>query len=250
MIKQRKITVFFLLTIISFGNIFAQSPFRLHGALEFPIAITSFSLLGGTYAFKKKNKMPSVVFINNLNADSINRFDRPVVKNYSAPARIASDVMLFSSFAVPAFLMIDKNARRDVAKIAVMDVEVIALNTLLTDLVKEAVHRPRPFVYNPKVPMTKKQKLDNFKSFFSGHTSTVASQSFFFASVYTTYNPKSKWLPLVWSTSAAFPLAVALCRVKGGKHFWTDVITGYLVGAVVGAGVPALHRAELWRNLR
>lgn len=250
MINLRKITVFFLLAIFFSKNTQAQSPFRLRGELEFPVFIASFSMMGGAYAFKKKHTFHTEGFIDSLNPKNINFLDRPVVKHYSSPARLTSDALLFSSFTMPLFLLIDKKTHKDFGKIALMDLEVILLNTMLTDLVKEAVHRPRPFVYNPKIPTYKKRGLDNFKSFFSGHTSTMASQSYFFAFVYTSYNPKSKWLPLVWSVSAALPLTMALLRVKGGKHFWTDVITGYLVGAAVGAGVPALHRSELWRNVR
>lgn len=249
-INVRKITVFFLLVVICLKDAPAQSPFQLRGELEFPLFMTSFSLIGGAYAFKKKHKFHTMGFIDSLNAQNINRFDRPVVKQYSAPARYASDALLFSSFTMPLFLLADKKIHRDFGKIALMDLEVILLNTFLTDLVKEAVHRPRPLTYNPKIPTYKKRGLDNFKSFFSGHTSTVASQSYFFAFVYTSYNPHSKWLPLVWSMSAALPLTTALLRVKGGKHFWTDVITGYLVGAAVGVGVPALHRSELWLDRR
>ena len=55
---------------------------------------------------------------------------------------------------------------------------------------------------------------------------------------------------MVWSMCAAFPILTGVLRYKAGKHFWTDVITGYLAGAVVGLATPYVHRAGLGYNLR
>jgi membrane-associated phospholipid phosphatase len=44
------------------------------------------------------------------------------------------------------------------------------------------------------------------------------------------------------------PLTTGLMRYKAGKHFWTDVLIGYAVGALVGVGVPALHSTSLWNR--
>ena len=44
--------------------------------------------------------------------------------------------------------------------------------------------------------------------------------------------------------AAVVPAITAYLRVKGGKHFYTDVITGYLVGAAVGLIVPELHKTD------
>ena len=74
--------------------------------------------------------------------------------------------------------------------------------------------------------------------------------SFSFAEMYADYNPHSKLKPMVWSMCAAFPILTGVLRYKAGKHFWTDVITGYLAGAVVGLATPYVHRAGLGYNLR
>jgi membrane-associated phospholipid phosphatase len=72
--------------------------------------------------------------------------------------------------------------------------------------------------------------------------------SFSLAMMYADYNPKSKLKPLVWSLCAAFPIATGALRYKAGKHFWTDVITGYVMGALIGVGVPYLHSQKLSFN--
>lgn len=38
------------------------------------------------------------------------------------------------------------------------------------------------------------------------------------------------------------PAAVAYYRIEAGKHFLTDNLVGYAVGATVGVLVPQLHK--------
>ena len=114
----------------------------------------------------------------------------------------------------------------------------------MTNLVKNAVRRPRPFVYNPDptIPLNIKLKPDARRSFFSGHTSTTAAMSFLTAKMYSDFHPNSDARPFFWGAAAIIPAATGYLRVRGGKHFPTDVITGYIVGTLVGILVPALHK--------
>ena len=227
----------------------APSPFCLRGEVAAPLVIVSFSAQGGAYYFKQRHpRVPTEESILRLQPRQVNRFDRSAIYQHSKVARYISDATLYSAPLLPLILLSNPNSRKDFGKIFLMDVEVFLLNTALTNLVKEAVHRPRPLAYNPRTQVWEKRYSDNFHSFFSGHVSTVASQSFFFAYVWQAYNPDNKWAPLVWSLSATLPVITALTRYKAGKHFWTDVLAGYAVGALVGVAVPALQRQELWRG--
>ncbi len=242
--------VFLLLFSISFtfSSVFGQqtSPFVIKGEVEAPLFIASFSLMGGAYQFSQKNKIPTDAELLKFSPTQVNSFDRYATHQYSSAAKYASDGFMYASAALPLIHLANPNARKDFGKIALMDVEVFLLNTMMTNFIKEAVHRPRPLVYNPNVPLSEKRKIDNFKSFYSGHTSTVASQSFFFAYTFAQYNPNSKYKPLVWTTCAIMPIITGLLRVKAGKHYWTDVMIGYAAGALVGVGVPWLHSKTLW----
>ena len=44
--------------------------------------------------------------------------------------------------------------------------------------------------------------------------------------------------------AALAPATVGFLRVKGGKHFPTDVLTGLVVGAATGYLVPRLHKIK------
>lgn len=83
-------------------------------------------------------------------------------------------------------------------------------------------------------------------SFFSGHTSSAAAMSFFTAKVFSDYFPDSKWKPLVWTMAATLPALTGYFRIKGGKHYPTDVIMGYTVGALIGFFVPYIHQTK-WK---
>ncbi|HZH68275.1 MAG TPA: phosphatase PAP2 family protein, partial [Chitinophagales bacterium] len=121
-------------------------------------------------------------------------------------------------------------------------IETFMMSFAITSMTKELVQRTRPYVYYDDVPMSEKIRKDARASFFSGHTSMTATGTFFSAMVYTQMHPNSKWKPLVWTGAAAFPLGVGLLRYSGGKHYWTDILTGYLVGATIGVLVPHLHK--------
>jgi len=225
-----------------------RSPYKLSSQVTVPISFSAISVLSASYAWGKSKKLPSDETILALDHMNINKFDRSATKNYSKKIALSSDVMMLAAMALPLIHLSNTNSRNDFGKIAVVGAEVFLLNIAATNFIKEAVGRTRPFVYNPNVPLAKKRKFDNFKSFFSGHTSTTAAMSFFFAKSYSDYNPNSKFRPMVWSLSALVPAVTGLLRYKAGKHFWTDILVGYAVGTLIGVGVPALHNANLGIN--
>ncbi|MGB0369657.1 MAG: phosphatase PAP2 family protein, partial [Flavobacteriales bacterium] len=120
-----------------------------------------------------------------------------------------------------------------------------ALLTLgVTEFFKAGVRRPRPFTYNPDVAMHVKTERDARFSFLSGHTSITAALCFTTAKVFSDYSDNSTHKALVWTSAAVLPLITGVLRVEAGKHFPTDVISGYLVGGAIGYLVPWLHKRK------
>lgn len=223
-------------------------PYKLSLAIDVPVGANAIALLGASLLISTTHNLPEKENLQLLNRDSVNRFDRGATYQHSKAAGYVSDAALYASVAMPLLQLINKNSRKDFGKVAAISAETFTLNLALTDFVKETVHRTRPLVYNPDVPLDTKYKKDNFKSFYSGHTSTVSAMSFSFAEMYAAYNPNSKLKPMVWSLCAAFPILTGVLRYKAGKHYWTDIITGYMAGAVVGLAVPYLHSTGLGIN--
>ncbi|MEX0811818.1 MAG: phosphatase PAP2 family protein [Chitinophagales bacterium] len=234
-----------LILFFSFQSLQAQGPYKYRLSTEITIpAVGLGTALTGFFLAKNKETLTEAQ-IRQLNKSDIWGIDRHATRNWSTGSALASDVLMIASYAAPLTLLADNNMRRDGWKLTAIYAETAMLSAGLTFLTKELVKRNRPFTYNSDAPLHKKQKKDARSSFFSGHTSSTASNAFFMAKVYADYYPNSKWKPLVWSSAAAVPLATGVLRYTAGKHFLTDIITGYLVGAAVGVLVPHLHRIDI-----
>ena len=147
---------------------------------------------------------------------------------------------------LPAAFLVENHTGRDIKTLLIMYAEVFSFNYGLTVLAKSTAHRARPYVYNPEVDIGKRTSSDSRASFFSGHTSQTAAASFYFAKVITDYHPTMrKGLKTgMWIFAVAAPALNGYFRVKAGKHFPTDVITGYIAGAATGWLIPQLHRTK------
>lgn len=231
---------------LNFCSLKAQSsfvsPYALTYKFDVPLATAGLGLNFAYFLLDKKSEPLQPSFIASLDRMEINAFDRSAAYNWSRPAALGSDVLMYGAIAAPTLLLLDKNIRNDFAKVGVIWAQTMALNTGLTNLTKVLVKRTRPYVYNPNTPEHYKLERDARYSFFSGHTSVTASMSFMTAKIFSDYNPGSKALPYVWTTAAVVPATVAFLRWRAGKHYASDVIVGYLTGAAVGFLVPHLHK--------
>lgn len=236
--------LFVLALFLAFG-VRAQGPYQLNWGKE--LTLTGIGLTAGLTGAYLRSTVPiyTVDELAALDAASLNAFDRKAVDNTSLKAHQLSNVFWFSAFATPMLVFAGKKPRSNFGTVAAIWGETMLLSSSLTLLTKYAVRRPRPYVYNSSTTLEKKQSTRARSSFFSGHTSLSAASTFFAAQVYSDYYPESKWKPLVWGVAAAIPAVTGYLRVKGGRHYPTDVIVGYGVGAVIGWGVPLLHRKAL-----
>ena len=141
----------------------------------------------------------------------------------------------------------DRNGRGvPVDALLVMEATMIAGN--VNQIAKYAFARERPFVhYLPRAPkevrkLTASPSDDNL-SFFSGHTTlafAVATSSGTVSSL-----RGYRLAPLVWAAGLTMAASVGYLRMAGDKHYFSDVMTGVVVGCLIGAGVPLLfHSAK------
>ena len=193
---------------------------------------------------------------NNLNAplrrdleissySQINGFDRIGSNVELGNSRKLSDYGMYAGVALPGLLLLNKDTRSDFGKITILYAETMAIAGGLTNISKASFARPRPYVYGPEwVPGTRLSSGDQ-AAFVSGHTSISAAGSFFFARVFSDYHPDSKLKPYVWGLAATVPAVTGYLRVRAGRHYPTDVIAGYALGATVGYLVPTLHKKKI-----
>jgi membrane-associated phospholipid phosphatase len=180
-----------------------------------------------------------------LEKHKIAAIDRWVIGSSSKKAADASNITRDIGLALPLLLLIPEKSRAEYGKILVMTGEVYLITSGLTLLTKNLALRSRPFVFDESVDYSHKVHSGAQHSFFSGHTSLTSAISFFSARVFSDLYPDSKLKPFVWGTAAVLPALTGYLRVKSGKHFPTDVVTGYAVGALIGYFIPQLHKQKI-----
>jgi membrane-associated phospholipid phosphatase len=242
---MKHLALLFLCIYISIaGSAQFVSPYTLSKPVDQPVCLSTMVVFGSAYFIGASWNLPPEASIAPLHRSDVNVFDRSATYQHSKTAGTVSDVCLYSSIGLPLLHLISKNSRKDFVKITAINAEVLVMDLAVTELFKETVRRKRPLLYDPSVPLDSKYTKDNFQSFFSGHTSTVAAMSFCFATMFMQYHPHSKAMPAVWALCAVLPLATGTLRYAAGKHYWTDIIAGYAVGALIGVGVPYLHSVK------
>ena len=203
----------------------------------------SFTLLGD-YMLSRADK-PMLEEIALLDKEDLWPIDKSATTKYSSRAESISDVILFGSATLPFVIYAFDKARGAEWESFVMTAETFLITNGVTNIFKAAVKRYRPYNYNPEVPDEIKLGKTSRRSFFSGHASNTAAFCFLTAQALNDMHPDWKTKKyLSWSIAAALPLVICYGRFEAGKHFPTDVLTGYIFGASVGVLIPKIHKKK------
>lgn len=191
---------------------------------------------------------PSEIFDDywELDKNALWSIDRDAVNHYSHKADRWSDVLLYTSILSPAAVYLTKYDKKNkVGNIFLMGVQGFLIQDAMNLSFKIMAERPRPYMYNfTEETLLLRSNKNDTKSFYSGHVSTSAYFSFFCARVLTDLNPESKLIPVYWTLASSIPALTGYLRFKAGKHFPTDIIMGYIVGASYGILIPAIYKAR------
>ncbi len=137
---------------------------------------------------------------------------------------------------------------RDVAEqMALIDLETLAISGAIQGVTNTLVSRERPYGRTCGTSELPSDSIDcegsaHYRSFFSGHSTL----SFTGAALICIHHFENDLLGPPWDAiSCAGGYAVAATtatfRVVSDVHYASDVLTGALVGTLVGYGVPLLH---------
>lgn len=235
----------FTLALALAASLAGAQSYALTWKREAWISGAALTLAAGDRYFSSRLQPLTPQEIGLLDPLQIWRYDRSATTRFSPAAARRSDFALIgagvAALAVSGILA-HKNDNADPLVLGALWFETNMLVVSGTQVFKSGLGRKRPYAYNPLVGPGLKLEKDARKSFFSGHTSIAAANSFFAASVFSYHYPHSKWKPLVWTAAIALPAWVGLERYQAGKHFPTDVLAGYAFGALCGWLTPRLHQ--------
>lgn len=218
--------------------------YSLRLEVDLPVIVGGATLFGLMSLVTKESNLS--LCSPTCDAAQLNSLDRRVTKYNNQSARTTSDVFLIVipvlAGSLPLLNLKDNGAGAFFTDM-MLSAEAVIVTGLLTSVVKAAVQRPRPYMYRgDENDSIRKQAGGDYQSFFSGHTSIAFSATISAAYLFAKRHPNSKWRYVVWSLAIAGAGTVAALRVAGGKHFYTDVITGAAVGTGFGIMIPALHQ--------
>jgi membrane-associated phospholipid phosphatase len=243
---NRKSLVPFILIFFIFITASAQSdsPYETSWALDGTWIGVGLGLNGLGFKLIQDKEALTAEELAAISKDDVPGFDRWAAGNYSERADDVSYYPFYGSFAVPFIMMLTDEQRPHAGQISVLFIETMATTGALYTITAGAVNRSRPLVYNENLPDDLRSEAGARRSFFAGHTAATASATFFAAKVFNDFNPDSWAKPYVWTAAALVPAWVGYLRLEGGKHFLSDNIVGYGIGALSGILIPELHKKE------
>lgn len=161
----------------------------------------------------------------------------------------ASDIVLPTVILSATALAFDDKIRKDWAKLLLLFYEMHAFTFAVYDFSPFGPafqNKVRPYSYYPYFSAGDRKTGNQRNSQYSGHVASATASTFFMVKVYFDYHPEQRGKRFLWYTLASLPpLAEGYLRVKALAHFPSDVIMGYVIGAVCGVAIPELHRKKI-----
>jgi len=169
--------------------------------------------------------------------------DRSARDNYSAKASALSDLLLVTSLTAPMFTEVGGIDDNSDSHFLVYG-EALASTLVLNAGAKYLVQRPRPYAYNRDsrvAAWAREQGKESRLSFYSGHAALAFTGATTGGYLFATNSENTNARTAMWASGAMLASATAIMRVRAGKHYYSDVLTGAVLGVAVGYVVPRLH---------
>jgi membrane-associated phospholipid phosphatase len=189
-------------------------------------------------------------------ADLLNPYDgwlrRRLLWSRPGAADVASSLIVgllepTTQLSLDAFAASQQGAVRDFPLDALLTTEATVVAALINQITKFGFARERPFVhYLPRAPNALRQltdsPADDNLSFFSGHTTLAFALATSSATIATLRG--YRLAPVLWGTGLVAATSVGYLRIAADKHYFSDVMTGAVVGSLVGVGLPLLFHSR------
>ncbi|UOR05273.1 phosphatase PAP2 family protein [Hymenobacter aerilatus] len=220
----------------------APSPYKTRFAVDAPITAGLGTISGlGLYLVSQKDGLNDAQLAT-LNKNDVPKFDRFSAGYYSTTAQTVGDFIVYPTLLIaPGLLALNGDVRGRYGQVLGLYLQTLAAQNAIFTMTIGTTTRYRPFLYGTEGGSDRNSHIST-NSFYAGHTANTAAATFFAAKVYHDFHPGSAAEPFVWTAAALVPAAQAYTRLKAGKHFLSDNIVGYAIGAATGIVVPQLHK--------
>lgn len=131
--------------------------------------------------------------------------------------------------SIVLYLFGDKKGKSIAKKMIV----VLVVTTILTQLIKIIVMRPRPYTELSNLILL---DLGTDYSFPSGHTSTSTAMAYVLSCEY------KRWILML------IPVIVGFSRLYIGVHYPSDVLGGFLLGLVIAYMTEYFFNLKIFEN--
>lgn len=164
----------------------------------------------------------------------------------SPEAAALSDVSLSLAIALPVGAELGTGMNARFANAELVYTQALLGNQLLTSIAKVVFRRPRPFSYRKdRDCIFVGDPEDANVSFFSGHASSAFASAFAGGYLLSEKGLDTRTRSAIWGAELALAGATANLRARAGKHYYSDILVGALVGTAFGVGIPVLHGGKL-----
>lgn len=248
-------------------------PFHYEVGVDAPLTVSLAAVALAQYTLEvgPAREVAGLPKLSSWDADALDSLSTKysVSRDDIGTATTVGDAILYVTAGSPliagGIAMMKPGHLREGATIFGIGYETMAVTWVLTDLVKNATGRPRPYVYlcdgtdgipacvstfDDDVTVDVSDRVfmgsDAWTSFFSGHVSIVSATGFSVAHMVAQSGKATPVRVVVpYTLAAGLTVATAVSRVEAGRHFPTDVVVGGLFGAGLGIAVPELHRIRV-----
>jgi membrane-associated phospholipid phosphatase len=158
-----------------------------------------------------------------------------------------SDLALALAIGAPAVYLTGSTIDDADGDRLVLYAEALAVDLALVQIAKHLVHRPRPYVYHrgpAAAALVREEGDDAWRSFYSSHAALSFGAAVAGAYLLGESTTRPTARAVAWGAGFALAAATSNLRVRAGRHFYSDVLVGGLIGAAVGYAVPALHARD------
>ena len=219
----------------------ADQTFEWDADVDVPVLVGAAGLYGTLYLVVEDSLRPSGQVSAPTGIDAL------VSPRFDPGDGLVSDLFLYGSMA-GALTVATIDGVRDGGGAGTrfgIVTQTLLINGALTDTLKLAVRRPRPYTQLDATGNAELQEeladVDSEMSWPSGHSSFVSAAAWSAARIWSLSDAPRWQQATAYGVAGALSVTTAALRVTAGVHHPTDVIAGVALGASVGWLVPTLH---------